>query len=253
MRSILATWITLMGALLLLGAAFQQDPTSSFLPPPPTNPRGHPVTTSRTAEELCQKKVEAALEGLSLAKLTFREERDEIGGYGLWRFEGISGRLDQRQIDQRGGPIFDVLQVFTAPGEYLWAAVGVTIPSHYFVHDEVSWLEYQQQGHANEPYYLSLVRGLESSEQIQDALQTPGTYRLSLSLNGAHATLEGVDWEKCLPTASDICQVGNFVDRLMDSGNTDFIETGTGSRHPFYGFITFQIALLERVDLCASR
>jgi len=253
MKPVFTFWITLAIAFLMLGMAFQQDPEPRFVPPPPATARVLPGTSAEAAGSLCPVKVDQSLVDSPPAGLTYREEQDEVGSYGLWHFEGISGRLDQRQIDQRGGPVFDLLQVYIRPGEYLWAAVGVTIPPHYFVHDSDSLTEYQKQGHTDQPYYLSYTRGLDSAEQIQEALKTPGAYRLSLSLNGAHASDTGVDWEKCLPSNSDACLVGAFVDRLMTFGNSSFIETGEGSGHPFYGFITFQIALLERVDLCSPR
>jgi hypothetical protein len=251
MKIIVTTWFTLVRVFLMLAMAFKQDPKPTFLPPPPATPREIPGISSEAAGSLCLAKVDQSLADSPPSGLTYREERDEVGSYGLWRFEGISGRLDQRQIDQRGGPVFDLLQVFSSPGQYLWAAVGVTIPPHYFVHDSDSLIQYQKQGHADQPYYLSYIPGLDSAEQIQDVLKTPGAYRLSLSLNGAQALSSGVDWRKCLPSDTDACLVGAFVDRLMDSGNGTFIETGHGSPHPFYGFITFQIALLERVDLCS--
>jgi hypothetical protein len=245
MKIIFSSLFSLLSTFLLLGIALRQEPESPFVAPPPAPNR------EALSLEACQGKVFDALPDLPLEGLTYHEETEENTLYGLWHFEGIAGRLDRRQIDQRGGPVFDLVQVYTAPGEFLWAAAGVTIPPYYFVHDSASLSEYKKQGHGDEPYYLSYINGLDSAQEVREALGTPGAYRVALSLNGSHVSRAGVDWRACLPAESDACLLGAFIDRLLLSGNGTLVETGHGSRSSLYGFITFQLILRERLDLCA--
>jgi hypothetical protein len=226
------------------------EPEIPFVPPPPAYSERIPASQGGLSPERCEDKVAEALTALPLKGLTYQEETDEVGHYGLWRFEGVTGRLDRRQIDQRGGPVFDLVQVYTGATQFLWAAAGVTIPPHYFVHDSASLIYYQEQGHGDEPYYLSYINGLETAEQVEEALQTPGAYRVSLSLNGPHVSRTAVDWASCLPADADACLAGGFLDRFLLTGNNSFIQTGHGPRSALYGFITFQMALIERLDLC---
>ena len=82
---------------------------------------------------------------------------------GAWLLTGVAGSLREWQWDfYRNGPVFDLVQVYYQHETMrypLWAAVGVTLPPYYTVHDAASQEYYEQQGHGYQPYYVSFVEG----------------------------------------------------------------------------------------------
>jgi hypothetical protein len=108
---------------------------------------------------------------------------------GSWSLTGVTGSLREWQWDSyRDGPVFDLVQVYYQHGTMrhpLWAAVGVTMPPYYTVHDSASLEYYKQQGHGGHSYYVSFVEGAETRQEVLALFSQPGKYRVTLQVEGS--------------------------------------------------------------------
>lgn len=187
---------------------------------------------------------------------------------GAWWLTGVAGSLREWQWDfYRDGPVFDLVQVYYQHETMrypLWAAVGVTLPPYYTVHDAASQEYYEQQGHGDQPYYLSFVEGTDTRQEVLALFGQPGQYLVTLQVDGPFVSAEGIDWERCEPGDSEYCILARFFESLSppmeDIGDAEhrtfqgesnlFIHTGSASSHPMYGFLIWPMRIEQTLNLC---
>jgi hypothetical protein len=181
---------------------------------------------------------------------------------GSWSLTGVTGSLREWQWDSyRDGPVFDLVQVYYQHGTMrhpLWAAVGVTMPPYYTVHDSASLEYYKQQGHGGHSYYVSFVEGAETRQEVLALFSQPGKYRVTLQVEGPFVSAEGLDWGRCEPRSSEYCILARFFESLsppMDDipfqgESNQLIHTGSASSHPIYGFLIWPLRIERALNLC---
>jgi hypothetical protein len=140
----------------------------------------------------------------------------------------------------------------------LWAAVGVTLPPYYTVHDSASLEYYQQQGHGDQPYYISFVDGTETRQEVMALFNQSGKYRVTLQVEGIFISAEGIDWERCEPGSSEYCFLARFFQSLSppmedipsQGESNELIHSGSASSHPMYGFLIWPMRIEQTLNLC---
>jgi hypothetical protein len=187
---------------------------------------------------------------------------------GAWSLTGVAGRLQEWQWDfYRDGPVFDLVQVFYHQAEMrypMWAAVGVTLPPYYTVYDAASQETYEQQGHGDQPYYVSFVEGAQTRQEVLDLFRQPGQHLVTLQVDGSFVSQEGIDWVHCKPGDSEFCILARFfeslsppIENIGDAGHPTFqgesnlfIQTGSASSHPMNGFLIWPMRIEKILNLC---
>ncbi len=189
-------------------------------------------------------------------------------GEGAWTLTGVTGRLRQWQWDPyRGGPRFDLVEVYyqsQGASRPLWAALGVTLPAYYTVHDSASYDAYHRLGRGDQPYYVSFVEGAFTRQEMLALFRQPGRQLVRLKAAGAHVSEQEINWTRCEPVDSEYCTLARFFESLSplmdDIGGTEhrffqgesnlFIHTGSASPHPMYGFLIWPLRRIRNVNLC---
>ncbi len=189
-------------------------------------------------------------------------------GEGAWTLTGVTGRLREWQWDPyRGGPLFDLVEVYyqaQGASRPLWAALGVTLPAYYTVHDSASYDAYHRLGRGSQPYYVSFVEGAATRQEVLALFSRPGRQLVRLKAAGAHVSEQEINWERCEPLDSEYCTLARFFESLSppmeDLGGTEprffqgesnlLIHTGSASSHPMYGFLIWPLRLIRNVSLC---
>jgi hypothetical protein len=182
-------------------------------PPEPTPAPESPITPLPTLTA-CEQTMIQAVEENEWGRLTYSDTQDG----GTWSLIGVAGSLRQWRWDPyRNGPVFDLVQVYYQHETMrypLWAAVGVSLPPYYTVHDAASREYYKQQGHGNESYYLSFVEGAPTRPEVLALFDRPGQNLVTLQVSGPYVFREGIDWEHCEPGDSDFCILARFFESL---------------------------------------
>jgi hypothetical protein len=186
---------------------------------------------------------------------------DTLDG-GAWTLHGIAGTLREWQWDfYRDGPVFDLVQVYYhhEPIRYpLWAAVGVTLPAYYSVHDAASLEYYKLHGYANQPYYMSFVEGAATRQEVLALLSHPGQHLITLQVDGPFVSSEGIDWDRCQPEDAEFCTLARFFESLsppmedipLQGESNLFLHTGSFSSHTLSGFLIWPMQIEQTLNLC---
>ncbi|HNT24967.1 MAG TPA: CAP domain-containing protein [Anaerolineales bacterium] len=223
----------------------QPAPTPTPLPPLPT------LTP-------CEQSMIQAVENSDWGTPTYTSTVDG----GAWSLTGVAGSLREWQWDfYRDGPVFDLVQVYYRHSTMrypLWAAVGVTLPPYYTVHDAASQQAYEEQGHGDQPYYLSFVQGVETRQEVLALFGQPGQQLVTLQVEGPFVSPEGIDWDRCEPSDSEFCILARFFESLsppmkdipLQGESNLFIHTGSASSHPMYGFLIWPMHIEQTLKLC---
>ena len=202
----LAGLFSFLAASWLAGAPV--DPVS--MQPAPTPTLSVPATGATPPLTPCEQSMIQAVEANDWGVPTYTTTVDG----NSWSLTGVAGSLREWQWDPyRDGPAFDLVQAYYQHGTIhypLWAAVGVTLPPYYTVHDSASLEYYQQQGHGDQSYYVSFVDGAKTRQEVMALFSQPGKYRVSLQVEGPFVSAEGIDWERCEPSSSEYCTLARF-------------------------------------------
>jgi hypothetical protein len=232
------------------------DPVN--LQPAPTPTLSAPVTEATPPLTPCEQSMIRAVEANDLGVPAYTTTADG----GSWSLTGVAGSLREWQWDSyRDGPVFDLVQVYYQRGTIhypLWAAVGVTLAPYYTVHDSASLEYYQQQGHSDQPYYISFVEGAEMRQEVLALFSQPGKHRVILQVGGPFVAVEGIDWERCEPGSSEYCILARFFESLsppmedipFQGDSNQLIHTGSASSHPMYGFLIWPMRIEQTLNLC---
>ncbi len=179
-------------------------------------------------------------------------------GQPTWRLVGVSGELQTWKPDPHLGAVLDLVKVYyLGPKGDLhqtWALVGAQLPAYFGVHDEKSRQTYLDNGGTDAPFYLSLLLGAQSHEQVVRLFNRPGKYLLSLSVSGQFVSEQGIDWLDC---ASAECVLPRFYDDLYatigaDGVSNELIHIGIAPSHPMYGFLTWPVAIERVLNVCRA-
>jgi hypothetical protein len=250
--------LIILSPLLLSGMmGAPVDPEKA--PPSPTtiplSPAGNPTPTLTPCEQTMILTVQDKDWGIPTYTDTVNE--------GAWSLTGVAGSLQEWQWDfYRDGPMFDLVQVHFRHEtmQYpLWAAVGVTMPPYYTVHDAASQRAYQEQGHGDQLYYLSFVQGTNTRQEVLALFRQPGEQLVTLQVDGLFVSPEGIDWERCEPADSEFCILARFFESLSPPMNdlpspglsNLFIHTRSASPHPMYGFLIWPMRIEQTLNLCS--
>lgn len=227
-------------------------------------PTATPVSEATPTLPVCEQTIIQTIETSGWGVPTYT---NTIEG-GAWSLTGITGSLREWQWDfYRDGPVFDLVQVYyqheTMRSDVLyphplWAAVGVTLPAYYIVHDAASLEHYEQQGHDDQPYYLSFVQGAKTRQEALALFSQPGEQLVRLQVDGLFVSPDGIDWERCEPSVSEFCILARFFESLsppmedipLQGQSNLFIHTGSASSHPDYGFLIWPLKLEQSLALC---
>jgi hypothetical protein len=238
-------------------------------PVDPTNPPPAPISTlllPLPALAPCEQSMIRAVEENGWGIPTYTD----AGDGGAWSLTVLAGRLRAWQWDSyRDGPVFDLVQVYYRHATMqpdvlhphpLWAAVGVTMPPYYTVHDAASHQAYVQQGHGDQPYYVSFVAGAATRREVLALFSQPGRHLVSLQVQGTFVSPAGIDWERCEPSESEFCVLARFFESLSPPSedipfqglSNQFIHTGSASSHPLYGFLIWPARVGKTLNLCPA-
>ncbi len=232
------------------------DPVN--MQPAPTPTLSAPVTEATPPLTPCEQSMIQAVEANDWGVPAYTTTVDG----GSWSLTGVAGSLREWQWDSyRDGPVFDLVQVYYQHETMrypLWAAVGVTLPPYYTVHDSASLEYYQQQGHGDQSYYVSFVEGAETRQEVLALFSQPGKYRVTLQVEGPFVSAEGIDWERCEPRSSEYCILARFFESLsppmedipFQGESNQLIHTGSASSHPMYGFLIWPVRIEQTLNLC---
>jgi hypothetical protein len=243
-----------LAASWLAGAPI--DPV--IMQPAPTPTLLAPVTEATPPLTPCEQSMIQAVNANSWGVPAYTTTVDG----GSWSLTGMAGSLREWQWDSyRDGPVFDLVQVYYQHETMrypLWAAVGVTLPPYYTVHDSASLEYYQQQGHGDQPYYISFVDGTETRQEVMALFNQSGKYRVTLQVEGIFISAEGIDWERCEPGSSEYCILARFFESLsppmedipFQGDSNQLIHTGSASSHPMYGFLIWPMRIEQTLNLC---
>ena len=224
----------------------------------PTPSLSAPEAEASTPLTSCEQSMIQAVEANDWGVPTYTTTSDG----GSWSLTGVAGSLREWQWDSyRDGPVFDLVQVYYQHETMrypLWAAAGVTLPPYYTVHDSASLEYYQQQGHSDQPYYISFVEGAETRQEVLALFSQPGKYRVTLQVEGPFVSAEGIDWERCEPRSSEYCILARFFESLsppmedipFQGESNELIHTGSASSHPMYGFLIWPVRVEQTLNLC---
>lgn len=119
---------------------------------------------------------------------------------------------------------------------------------------------YESQGHGDQPYYVSFLDGADTRQEVLELLKEPGGQLLKLQVRGGFVSDQGIDWERCEPNVSELCQLARFFESLSlpledipyPGESNRFVLTGSVSAHPLYGFLIWPMHIERNLNVCGA-